>query len=819
MLSAVLALTVATRLTSAMPEARAMEQQDTLSRTVATRAVGSARAAGRAEGRAEGRAVARAATARDSARTLLGEVRGRVLDAGADVPLASAFVVLEGNGTARMATSALDGGFVFPAMTPGHYTLLVTRAAYRPTRLGLVVPEGSALVLDVQLTRLPVSLSAIVVQASRDDEPALAPGIEALNARYADGASSSRAATLLASPGAMTSAILGVVPGRGAGDPGSGGDGRTLFIWGAKDAGARVTLDGIPLGAPLHLGGLLPVVDEDVMAPARMWSGGAPARYDGGTDYVLDLRARPAATDSLRLWATIDVLSERAGGELPLGSRGSLMAGVRRVNDGRVAQWAGADPGYAYGDGFVRLQLQPAAGDELRATALVTDEALDLPRDQGIDNARWGNRAGSLAWERTRERHGTLLRAGLADAVIDLPLLTLRAGHLRADSRRLAVLAEHRWGTTRAVTAVGVEGERMDVQRTVAGDSTGAPLTSAGSGDPCPIASACDQVPVMARVAGTTGAVYVDHRRLLAPWLQLGVGGRAVMAPSAFDAGRVTFLPRLALEATPSGGSALRLGVGGYSRTATLFDESGGATVLPSTGLAASAPVGGGAWLSQSTAMQLEVGASQRWSHAGVSAVAYWQRPQRTGVGQSALRHRGIDLMWQYARGATSLTASYSRVAREVRAWDRDSAAEVVSSRLEQVASLGAAARLWRLYGSLSASYARGLSFAAVVLESANRSAPASTSSGNVVSASAESALPPQRSFLRVDATISSRVCVAGPSCRVVLAPYARVLNALDRRDAIFYYRESPSRDPGRLGWLPALLSVGVRADMGRSSR
>ena len=792
MLPLVLALSVASQQASAPPEARANERPDTMPRVGATRY---------------------------AERALLGEVRGRVLDAGADVPLASAFVTLEGNGTARMVTSALDGGFSFPAMAPGRYTLLVTRAAYRPTRLGLVIPEGSALVLDVQLTRLPVSLSAIVVQASRDDEPALAPGVEALNARYADGASSSRAATLLASPGAMTSAILGVVPGRGAGDPGGGSDGRTLFIWGAKDAGARVTLDGIPLGAPLHLGGLLPVVDEDLMAPARMWSGGAPSRYDGGTDYVLDLRARPAAADSMRLWATIDVLSERAGGELPLGARGSLLAGVRRVNDGRVAQWAGAEPGYGYGDGFLRLQLQPAAGDELRATALVTDEALDLPRDQGIDNARWGNRVGSLAWERTRARHGTLVRAGVADAVIDLPLLTLRAGHLRADSRRLVLLAEHRWGNTRAVTAVGVEGERMDVRRTVAGDATGAPLTSVGSGDPCPIASACDQVPVMAHVAGTTGAVYVDHRRLLSPWLQLGLGVRGVMAPSAYDAARVTILPRLALEATPSGGSALRIGVGGYSRTATLFDESGGATVLPATGLAASAPIGGGAWLSQSTAMQLELGASQRWSHAAVSAVAYWQRPQRTGVGQSALRHRGFDLMWQYGRGAASLTASYSRVAREVRAWDRDSAAEVLTSRLEQVASLGAAARLWKLYGSLSASYARGLSFAAVVLESANRGAPASTTTGNVAAGAGSSAVPPQRSFLRVDATISSRLCVVGPSCRLVLAPYARVLNALDRRDAIFYYRETPSRDPGRLGWVPALLSVGVRADMGRSSR
>ncbi|MBK6455883.1 MAG: carboxypeptidase regulatory-like domain-containing protein [Gemmatimonadetes bacterium] len=322
----------------------------------------------------------------------------------------------------RSAISALDGAFAFAAIAPGRYTLVVARAAYRPTRLGIVVPEGSALVLDVQLTRLPVALAPVLVQASRDDEPALAPGFEAPAARYADGATSSRAATLLVSPGGMSSSILGVLPSRRPTDPGGNQDGRTLFIWGAKDAGARVTLDGVPLGAPLHLGGLLPVVDEDLLAPARMWSGGAPARYDGGTDYVLDLRTRPANRDSLRVWGTFDVLSERLGGELPIGDRGSLLAGARRVHDGSLARLAGADPNYGYSDGLVRLQLRPSARDEIRATAFVTNEALVLPRDQGRDEARWGNRAAALAWEHARATHGTLVRAGIADAIIDLPL-------------------------------------------------------------------------------------------------------------------------------------------------------------------------------------------------------------------------------------------------------------------------------------------------------------------------------------------------------------------------------------------------------------
>lgn len=813
-LAVALALVVASPLRDASPQARATGQRPTTRDTV-PRAVLVAR---------DTRSARHDSTARrDSAsRKVMGEVRGRVIDAGADVPLASAFLTIEGNGESRFATSALDGAFAFSSMAPGRYTLVVARTAYRPTRLGIVVPEGSALVLDVQLTRLPVPLAPVLVQASRDDEPALAPGFEAPAARYADGASSSRAATLLASPGGMSSAILGVLPNRRPTEPGGNRDGRTLFIWGAKDAGARVTIDGVPLGAPLHLGGLLPVVDEDLMAPARMWSGGAPARYDGGTDYVLDMRARPANADSLRVWGTFDVLSERLGGELPIGERGSLLAGGRRVHDGSLARFAGADPGYGYGDGLVRLQLRPSAGDEIRATAFITNEKLELPRDQGRDEASWGNRAGALSWERTRRTRGTLVRAGIADAVIDLPLLTLRDGHLRADARRLTLLAEQRWSRERAVTAIGVEGERLQVQRTIAGDSLGIDLPPAPITTPCPVTGVCNVIPSTARVSGTTASLYADHRRLINTWLQLGVGLRGVLAPDLLEGSRAVLLPRLALEATPTSASTVRVGVGSFSRAATLFDEANGATVLPSTGLAG-ASTADGAWMSQSTATQLEVGASQRWKHSLLGVVGYWQRPQRTGSGQSSLRHRGFDATWQYARGVSSLTASYSRVSRQIRGWDADSAAEVLTTRLEQVASLGAATRVWKVHGAVSASYAHGLSFASVVLESPNRTnsgtqASPGTGSSDLVNGAASQApnIPPQRSFLRVDASVSGRICVSGAPCRLVLAPYARVLNALDRRDAIFFYRDSPVRNANRLGWVPALLSLGVRVDLAR---
>jgi hypothetical protein len=691
----------------------------------------------------------------------MGEVRGRVIDAGADVPLAAASLTIEGNGATRLATSALDGAFAFAGVSPGRYTLVVVRTAYRPTRLGIVVPEGSALVLDVQLTRLPVALAPMLVQASRDDEPALAPGFEAPATRYADGASSSRTATLLASPGGMSSALLGVLPSRRPTDPGGNRDGRTLFIWGAKDAGARVTRR-CPLGAPLHRRAA--PRGRGTSAPARMAWWSAPRATAGPW---LDLHARGSR---LVAAVTFDVLSERRGA--PAGEGGSLLAGARRVHDGSLARRAGADPDYGYGDGLVRLQLRPSAGHELRATAFITNEALELPRDQGRDEARWGNRAGALAWERTRSSHGTLVRAGLSDAIIDLPLLTLRDGHLRADARRLSLLAEQRWGGTRAVTALGAEAE-PSMCSAIDGSLGGSIPAPPKEGPPCGVTAACSVAPNAARVTGTTTALYVDHRRLVASWLQLGVGLRGVIAPGMREGSRALLLPRLALEATPSSGSTVRVGVGSFSRAATLFDEANGVTVLQSTGLAAAAGADG-AWMSQSTATQFEVGRRNAGRTAGRRGLL--AAPAVTGQA-SALRHRGVDATGS-TRVASVVHGELLRMFREIRYWDADTSAELLTTRLR-------AGRLARATAYDGCCGIGAHDFVRVGVLSV-RTGPTSGTESDLTGVGGASAYDNlQRSFLRSMLRSAGASVWPGPSMPAGAGAMPRH-NALDRRGAIF---------------------------------
>lgn len=70
----------------------------------------------------------------------------------------------------------------------------------------------------------------------------------------------------------------------------------------------------------------------------------------------------------------------------------------------------------------------------------------------------------------------------------------------------------------------------------------------------------------------------------------------------------------------------------------------------------------------------------------------------------------------------------------------------------------------------------------------------------------------PEDSYLRVDAEVSRRWVASLGDSPLVIAPYVRVLNALDRRDALFY-RAGPEEavtHPVPLGSLPLIAVLGV---------
>lgn len=373
-----------------------------------------------------------------------GRLRGRVIDEVLDRPVPGAVVRLAGPSDSRVATTGPDGAFAFSHLPSGAYVLTVRREAYDSASIAVVIPSGRELVVDVQLARRPSALEPVIVLAPPPPVPSITPGEDTMpDSLDGAGARALRTLDLLSRTGNMLEGALGT-PAHERPSEHGGGNGHTLFVWGTNDESGRVLLDGATIGAPLHLGGLLPSVDPELIDGARMRTGGAPARFDGGTGYVLELSTRAPTPGSLRMWGASDLLTDRVGGEAPLGATGSILAGARRVKTDMLPRLSGVVRGYSYGDFLARASLGIGARGRLRATVFGTDEALRIPRDQGSDEAAWRNRAGSVAWQSDSGADRSAVRLSMASATTDLPLLSALGGHLRGDVDRAAIAANRR---------------------------------------------------------------------------------------------------------------------------------------------------------------------------------------------------------------------------------------------------------------------------------------------------------------------------------------------------------------------------------------
>jgi hypothetical protein len=184
-----------------------------------------------------------------------------------------------------------------------------------------------------------------------------------------------------------------------------------------------------------------------------------------------------------------------------------------------------------------------------------------------------------------------------------------------------------------------------------------------------------------------------------------------------------------------------------------------------------------------------------------------------------------VDASLSYSGAWLTAAASYTRIARSYDVVVASSGLPPLNGAtrpgygVEQLISLDGTVRAGRLALALSGSYARGVPYTSIVLD---RPADGYTGSPTSLEGSwqdADTGAELARSYLRLDATLSGSWCVGGRECPVHLSPYVRVINALDRRDALFYYQDGDFDDPRSLAALPAVLSVGVRWELARTPR
>jgi hypothetical protein len=190
-----------------------------------------------------------------------------------------------------------------------------------------------------------------------------------------------------------------------------------LNVRGGESDQSIVTLDGIPLYHPFHLGGLLSSFIEPAVSRMDMFTGVFPARYGGHLSGVLDVRSAEEARSGVHGSADLNLLSSSAafGGTTQGGSTSWLLAGRRTYADA-VAALVGQSLPYHFEDANLHLSHRFGDGSRVALTGYRGYDVVDYLRGPDTALVSAGNRAVGLSWSKTLQRAPAVL-ARLGESV------------------------------------------------------------------------------------------------------------------------------------------------------------------------------------------------------------------------------------------------------------------------------------------------------------------------------------------------------------------------------------------------------------------
>ena len=175
-----------------------------------------------------------------------------------------------------------------------------------------------------------------------------------------------------------------------------------LNVRGGESDQSIVTLDGIPLYHPFHLGGLLSSFIEPAVSQMDMFTGVFPARYSGHLSGVLDMRSAEEPRTGVHGSADLNLLSSSAtfGGTTTGGSTSWLIAGRRTYADA-VAASVGQSLPYHFEDANLHLSHRFADGSRAELTAYSDQDIVDYRRGPDTVLMAAGNRAVGVSWSKS----------------------------------------------------------------------------------------------------------------------------------------------------------------------------------------------------------------------------------------------------------------------------------------------------------------------------------------------------------------------------------------------------------------------------------
>jgi hypothetical protein len=717
-----------------------------------------------------------------------GTIRGQVRSEGTGAPLSSAAVEVTGTGFARTVATDVAGRYVVHGVPAGRRLLRATHLGHQPLEVEVVVAAGTEMNIDFSLRFRPVPITGVTVQGqtnrpSRDTASASLPTLGIAGTRVME-----------TSPGIVELGLgdgpRGGLPGQAPVDPSD-----VLFVRGVASDMKLVLLDGAPVYTPFHVGGLLDSFDAQLLRDATLYLGGAPARYDGGLSYILDLSTRSGRPDRIHSSGAVDMMSARMTAESGVGDRFRVLLGGRGVHGYGVEPFVDGSVPYAYSEGLGRIDLGLAQGHRLSLVGFRNREGVSLDSLGNGREAGWGNTALSLRYRGTVAGSDSEITVAFGAFDASLPTVDDRTFPARGETQRVRVTADFGRDAGPAHIRYGASYDHLRLSHRVHSrpiDAASRVWEGEGEGEAAGayLEGGWQPVPRLRVRGGVRGNYFVvDSGIRLAPRFSatLMLSDRASLTAASgryHQYVRATEAPmRLRLNDVPD----------------TLF--------LP-TGLTVDQATHFNLALQQELDEGIRIGVEgfyktfdgtargpQEEDRTQLSGVDLWVR-RDTGRFRGWL---GYSLNWLWSMPASETTA------------ERFAGRHLLNAGV--AGPLGGWADI-----ELRFAYGAGLPFSAIPIDPAKTPQDSEFASsaplrlGGVVAQDAPLAPEyPSDPYLRLDLGVSRTFTAYWGSRPMEIAPYIKVLNSLDRRDGLFYWSDRGAENsPRAVAALPLLPLLGL---------
>ena len=241
-----------------------------------------------------------------------GTIEGTVYDGSTNAPVVGAKVHLLG--TDERQTTDTEGKFWFIEITPGTYTVSITREMYdTPTETDIEVSAGHTTQVKLYLGEV-LMLEEVIVEGER-----LPPTVSRKDIRGSE---------LRRIPGIGNDALKGLttLPSIGVPNDYFG----ILYIRGSEPGSNLYYFDRTPLGYPFHWGGLLSTVSSEVIEKIDIYAGGYGGEFGLDSQAVLDIHSRDSLEKRTSGKFNLNILYSEGMLERRLGDEGYVSIAGRR---------------------------------------------------------------------------------------------------------------------------------------------------------------------------------------------------------------------------------------------------------------------------------------------------------------------------------------------------------------------------------------------------------------------------------------------------------------------------------------------------------